>query len=76
MIIDLKLKPCPFCGSEHIIAEIDYTSKNFVIYCEDCIATMVISFADEGLGDGSFMSFSEITERIEKLINYWNRRAV
>ena len=72
---DTELKPCPFCKCEHIIAEINGLSKRFVIYCEDCIAMMEISFVDAQLGDGSFMSFYEVRKIMDELTENWNRRA-
>lgn len=72
---ETELKPCPFCGCEHIIAEINGLSKRFVIYCEDCIAMMELSFVDAQLGDGSFMSFYEVRKIMDELTENWNRRA-
>ena len=73
--MDVKLKPCPFCGCEHIVAEINNLSKRFAIYCEDCIAAMKLSFVDAQLGDGSFISFYEARKVMDDLTEQWNRRA-
>ena len=70
-----ELKPCPFCGCENIIAEINYLSKRFSIYCEDCIAQMELSFIDAQLNDGSFISFYEARKAMDELTKQWNRRA-
>ena len=72
---ETNLKPCPFCGCEHIIAEINNLSKRFTIYCEDCIAEMELGFADAQLGEGSFISFYEARKVMDELTEQWNRRA-
>ena len=70
-----ELKPCPFCGCEHIVAEINNLSKRFAIYCEDCIAAMELSFVDAQLEDGSFISFYEARKIMDEMTEQWNRRA-
>lgn len=70
-----ELKPCPFCGCEHIIAEINHTSKRFVIFCEDCIAMMELSFNDAQLDEDCYISFYEARKIIDELTECWNRRA-
>lgn len=70
-----ELKPCPFCGCEHIIAAINHISKRFVIYCENCIAMMELSFIDAQLDDGSIMDFCEVRKIMDELTVCWNRRA-
>lgn len=69
-----ELKPCPFCGCEHIIAEINHLSNRFVIYCEECIAQMELSFTDAQLDSGCVISFEEATKIIDELTTQWNRR--
>ena len=69
-----ELKPCPFCGCEHIVAEINNLSKRFAIYCEDCVANMELSFTDAQLDDGSFISFYEARKIMDCLTEQWNRR--
>ena len=69
-----ELKPCPFCGGNSIGAEISYEEKNFRIYCCDCIAEMVLYFADAGLSGGEIIGFAEMQEIIEELIEKWNTR--
>ena len=71
---EIKLNNCPFCGGESIISEIDYTSKVFRIYCEDCPATMELSFKDAKIGSGAFISFYEMTKIIYDITNSWNTR--
>ena len=72
---EIELKPCPFCGCEHIIAEINYKSKRFVIYCEDCVAMKELGFNDAQLYDGSFIGFEEARKIMDELTESWNRRA-
>ena len=70
-----ELKPCPFCGSEEIIAEINYLSKRFCVYCGECPANIELGFADANIGDGSFISFYEARKIMDNLTESWNRRA-
>ena len=73
-----RLDYCPFCGSDNVTAEISFLTKEFRIYCcdgEGCTAEMSLSFADAGLGDGSFISFYEADKIMKDLIAAWNRRA-
>ena len=72
---EIELKPCPFCGHEHIISEINNMSKRFVIHCENCVAAMELRFVDAQLGDGSFISFYEARKVMDELTECWNRRA-
>ena len=72
---ETELKSCPFCGHKHIIAEINNMSNRFVIYCENCLATMELSFIDAQLDDGSFISFYEARKIMDELTEQWNRRA-
>lgn len=69
-----ELLPCPFCSGNSIGAEISYEEKNFRIYCCDCIAEMVLYFADAGLNGGEIIGFAEMQEIIEELIEKWNTR--
>lgn len=73
-----KLKPCPFCGSEEVYAEVCYELKEFRIYCADpdtdCVAEMRLSFADAGLGEGEIIDFKEMTTIIEQMVDLWNTR--
>ena len=73
-----ELKPCPFCGSPAIAAEINFIDKYFCIFCAgdaECIAEMRFSFADAGIGDGLIIDFAEIQKIMDELIEAWNRRA-
>ena len=72
-----ELKPCPFCGSENVIAEINNLDKEFVIFCENdcCRAEMKLPFADTMVGNGEFISFYEMQKIMDDLTNAWNRRA-
>ena len=58
----MKLKPCPFCGSEAMLNCCHSTSKQQLVYYIDCTnaycAVMTKVFYDE-----------------EGVINAWNRRA-
>ena len=73
-----ELKPCPFCGSTEIYAEISYEMKEFRIYCaepeDDCIASMRLAFNDAGVGNGEIIDFEEITKIVNKLVELWNTR--
>lgn len=70
-----ELKPCPFCGSEEVIAEINHLSKRFCVYCGECPATIELGFIDAQIGDGSFISFYEARKIMDELTESWNRRA-
>ena len=56
---ELKLKPCPFCGSEAVHTESSYF-RDTLIYCENCDAYFTVDsfYADEN-----------------DVIEAWNRRA-
>ena len=75
-----ELQSCPFCGSTAIYAEVSYLTKEFRIYCanadEPCAAEMRLSFADAGLGNGEIISFEEMTEVIQRLVDLWNTRTI
>lgn len=70
----IKLGNCPFCGGI-TSAKVDYNDRSFHIFCEECPAEMVLSFADAELGDGDVISFDEMTANITYLCNAWNKRA-
>ena len=70
-----ELKPCPFCGNEDVIAEINHLSKRFSVYCGECPATIELGFTDAQIGDGSFISFYEARKIMDGLTESWNRRA-
>ncbi len=76
--MDKKLKPCPFCGNEEIVAQVDNINNRFVIYCanadEVCLAEMSLSFSDAGLDKGQFIDFAEMKTIMQELENNWNRR--
>ena len=72
---ETELKPCPFCGGEEVIAEIDNLQNVLHIYCENCVAEIGMDFVRAGLGDGSFMSFYELKQVMNELEEIWNRRA-
>ena len=59
---DIKLKPCPFCGSKKVaIDDISTEDENyFMIQCEKCFAAAC--FGDE-------------SETQEGAARAWNRRA-
>ena len=71
-----ELKPCPFCGSEVICAEISYYVKEFRIYCADngCVSEMRLSFEDAGLGEGGVIDFEEMQTIMQQLVDLWNTR--
>ena len=72
-----KLKPCPFCGDEYVIAEIYFPMSEFRIYCtggDGCTAHMTLSFEDAGIVGGR-IDFEKAYAIMEQLIEAWNRRA-
>ena len=73
-----ELLPCPFCGSDEIVANVDYINKRFVVYCADslncCPAEMSLGFYDAGLGEGQFIGFDEMEKIIKELTDKWNTR--
>ena len=74
----IELKPCPFCGSTEVIAEINTIDKKFYIFCENtdkCLSEMQLSFADAGIGNGEFIFFYEAQKIMDKMAEMWNRRA-
>ena len=70
-----ELKPCPFCGSSEIIAEVNQIDKRFYVLCGECVAEMNLSFVDAQIGDGKIVSFHEMHEIMKQMIEAWNRRA-
>lgn len=72
-----ELKPCPFCGCEHIRAEIYIPLEEFRIYCtgEDCCcAEMRLAFRDAGI-IGKRIDFDKAQTIMCELTEAWNRRA-
>lgn len=76
-----NLKKCPFCGGDHIIAEVNMAEKVFSIYCDSysdsfggCTAGMRLPFADAGLGDGDSFTFLELEDIMDEMIELWNKR--
>lgn len=70
----IELKPCPCCGSEEILAEINNIEKKFEICCEECDIAIATGFNQVGLNNGGFISFYEMEETMKKLTDKWNRR--
>ena len=62
-----KLKPCPFCGSEHIALDCweGIHGMNYYVICKKCRITL---YSSDGFMLNSFAS----AEAAEKA---WNRRA-
>ena len=69
-----NLNPCPRCGCKEIITEINYPGRLLRIHCDECPTSVELDFEDADLGDGSYMSFEEITGAINEAIDRWNRR--
>lgn len=60
---ETKLKPCPFCGNEHLVIRYEYCTNTFAICCSHCQGLFALNAA-------------AIRDRDEdKLIKAWNRRA-
>ena len=72
---ETEWKPCPFCGCEEVIAEINHLQKVFHIYCGECPAEIGLGFVDANIGDSSFVSFYEAKKVMNELEELWNRRA-
>lgn len=73
----IKLKPCPFCGNEEIIAEISYKDKTVGIYCggdNGCFAQICERFHDLNLYNGDIIQFYELEEIMHDFAERWNRR--
>lgn len=71
----MKLKKCPYCGSEHICTELSFDEGKMTIWCDGCPAQMQFHFADYGLDDGRIMSVDELEEFIRSCAEAWDRRA-
>lgn len=56
-----KLKPCPFCGGEANVQEIEY-DKTYFVRCSNIKKCSVLPYT---------FSFANITDAIDA----WNRRA-
>lgn len=73
----IKLKPCPFCGNDEIIAEISYKDKTVGIYCagdNGCFAQICERFHDLNLYNGDIIHFDELEEMMQDFAERWNRR--
>lgn len=72
-----KLKPCPFCGGEYVMAEIYLPLEEFRIYCTEgdgCAAEMRLAFSDAGIVGGR-IDFDKAQDIMAQMIDAWNRRA-
>lgn len=72
----MELKPCPFCGCRNIVAEMSNLDKAFHVFCEECMGEMNLSFADALIGNGEFVSFYEMQEIMNKMVEAWNGRYI
>lgn len=76
--MDIKLKPCPFCGCDMIAAEICCERREFRIYCQGgdpaCLAEMTFSFEDAAIF-GNNVDFERAQRVMREMIDAWNRRA-
>lgn len=73
-MIEIKLKPCPFCGSEDIYKthseEIPFGTKNPEIFCNTCKAIFAVE------DDSPYLNCDEdFKYRREKTAEAWNKRA-
>jgi len=66
------LKPCPFCGGQFVLIDVDFTMgkiHNYYkphIYCDDCSA----EFSNEDV-----YGLEGLPDTIEKCVQGWNRRS-
>lgn len=59
-MVDIELKPCPFCGGNPVLEKAYCYLELSVIYCNDCDA---------------FFSLDSVNATDEEIAEAWNRRA-
>jgi len=68
----IKLKPCPFCGSEKLLfVNCEYKQTLWTIRCHDCEMEMSVARKRErhgGVFDGKFLS------NHDDVVKVWNIR--
>lgn len=72
--MNIKLKPCPFCGSESVSYRYYYSKKNngytVFIKCSACHTRSGFSFCDENPTLSSYTNEASV-----ELAKRWNNRA-
>lgn len=74
-MIEVKLEPCPLCGSEPYtrITETKDGEMNGYIRCNNTNCGLQINFKIKSQ-NGMFLSFNDIINGLKKEIEKWNRR--
>ena len=83
--MNIKLKPCPFCGSEIDFNKAYEDDGGFFypakIYCPRCGVKMTggykkLKYDDKGHLDGAWLTEEELNKYDNELAESWNRRYV
>lgn len=72
---EIKLKPCPFCGSDPYTAIVGSNDEKMKIYIQcnasDCGTKMEFTIKAERV----CLNFNDVISGINKAVEAWNRRA-
>lgn len=72
---EVKLKPCPFCGTEPYTSIVRSDDEKMEIYIQcndiDCGTKMEFTIKAEKV----FLDFNDVIDGISKAAEAWNRRA-
>ena len=72
---EVKLKPCPFCGTEAYTAIVGWDDEKMKIYIQcndpDCGTKMEFTIKAERV----YLDFDDVMDGISKAVEVWNRRA-
>ena len=72
---EIKLKPCPFCGTEPYTAIVGSDDEKMKIYiqCNDLDCGTKIEFTIKA--ERVYLDFDDVMDGISKAVEVWNRRA-